>query len=164
MRLESMQPDTELEISPALNPAASNEFRGQTDCGTLLLSQPPDTQPRQVNYPFLVMIGLVHLGAGLTLIPWFFSWTGVISAFVGIYVFGLLGIHVCFHRLLSHRSFDCPKWFEYTLATIGACCLQESPAWWAAVHRYHHRHTDKQDDPHSPHVGLFWAHAGWLFL
>ena len=164
MEVESIQQDADSEPGMVRAPAATDDFVGQAESVTPRLSRPSDTQPVHVNYPFLVMIGLAHVGAGLTLIPWFFSWTGVISTFVGVYVFGLLGINVCFHRLLSHRSFECPRWFEYTLATIGTCCLQESPAWWTAVHRHHHRHTDEQDDPHSPHAGLFWAHAGWLFL
>jgi stearoyl-CoA desaturase (delta-9 desaturase) len=30
-------------------------------------------------------------------------------------------------------------------------------------HRLHHRHSDAEDDPHSPtRRGLGWAHAGWL--
>jgi hypothetical protein len=34
----------------------------------------------------------VHLIAGLSFFPWFFSWTGVALLGVGIFVFGLLGI------------------------------------------------------------------------
>ena len=44
---------------------------------------------------------------------------------------------------------------------------------WVADHRKHHAHTDKEGDPHSPHVGhgdgvggvfagLWHAHTGWL--
>jgi stearoyl-CoA desaturase (delta-9 desaturase) len=164
MELNPIQHDIDLKSEMEQTPTDSEAFSGQVRSALPELRRPVGTMPVQLNYPFLLMIGLAHLGAGLTLIPWFFSWTGVISAFVGVYLFGMLGINVCFHRLLSHRSFECPKWFEYSLATMGACCLQESPAWWTAVHRHHHRHTDKQDDPHSPQIGLFWSHAGWLFL
>ena len=34
----------------------------------------------------------------------------------GIYVFGTLGINLCYHRLLTHRGFTCPKWLEHYLA------------------------------------------------
>jgi stearoyl-CoA desaturase (delta-9 desaturase) len=40
---------------------------------------------------------------------------------------------------------------------------------WVADHRKHHAHTDREGDPHSPHVGhgsgvsgLWHAHVGWL--
>ena len=48
---------------------------------------------------------------------------------------------------------------------------QSSPFFWVATHRLHHRHSDADGDPHSPHTtggrpGLlrgFWhAHVGWL--
>src|SRR3954470_24823521 len=79
-------------------------------------------------------IGFYHLGALLALMPWFFSWTGIVLLVAGIYVFGTLGINLCYHRLLTHRGFACPKWFERTLAVLGACCAEESPVVWAAWH------------------------------
>jgi stearoyl-CoA desaturase (delta-9 desaturase) len=97
-------------------------------------------------------------------LPIFFSWTGVACAGLGIYVFGVLGINLGYHRLLAHQSFCCPKWLEYTLAVLGICCLQDSPARWVAIHRRHHHHTDEQQDPHSPLVGFLWAHVGWILL
>ena len=109
--------------------------------------------------PFIIGI---HLLALLALVPWFFSWTGVVLALVGCYVFGTLGINLCYHRLLTHRGFRCPRWLEYSLAIIGTCCLQDAPAQWVAIHRCHHQHSDEDDDPHSPLVSFFWAHMGWL--
>jgi fatty-acid desaturase len=113
--------------------------------------------------PATLLIGY-HLIALLAFLPWFFSWTGVILAIVGDYVFGVLGINLCYHRLLAHRGFRCPKWFEYTLAILGFCCLQDTPARWVAVHRCHHRHADEQPDPHSPLVNFFWSHMGWILV
>jgi stearoyl-CoA desaturase (delta-9 desaturase) len=100
--------------------------------------------------------------AALALLPWFFSWTGVALLFLGNYFFGVVGINVTYHRLVSHRAFACPRWFECTLAIIGTCCLEFSPAHWAAIHRRHHHHTDDDLDPHSPIRGFLWAHMGWL--
>ena len=34
---------------------------------------------------------------------------------------------------------------------------------WIGVHRKHHRHADKEGDPHSPHDGGWWSHILWLF-
>ncbi|HSY89338.1 MAG TPA: fatty acid desaturase [Verrucomicrobiae bacterium] len=107
---------------------------------------------------------LCHSLALLALFPWFFSWTGVALLAVGMYVFGVLGINVGFHRLLAHRSFSCPRWLEHSLAFLGTCSLQFSPAFWVAVHRRHHRFADEERDPHSPLKSFFWAHFGWLLV
>jgi fatty-acid desaturase len=112
----------------------------------------------------LVGFILCHALAALVFVPWFFSWTGVAIFAASIYVFGVLGINVGFHRLLAHRGFSCPLWLERTLAVLGTCCLQFSPAFWVAVHRRHHHYADEEKDPHSPIGGFFWSHFGWLLV
>jgi Fatty acid desaturase len=94
----------------------------------------------------------IHRGAfdGLTAcLPWAFRWTGVILAVLGCTVFGGR-MNVGYHRLLTHRSFSCPRWMERSLAILGACCMEESPTVWAAWHRQHHHTADRERDPHSP--------------
>jgi sn-1 stearoyl-lipid 9-desaturase len=112
------------------------------------------------------LIGFVlgHLLASLALLPWFFSWTGVAVAAIGLFVFGVLGINIGFHRLLTHRSFSCPLWLEHLFAVFGTLSLQFSPAYWVAVHRRHHHHPDDELDPHSPLHSFLWAHFGWLLV
>jgi stearoyl-CoA desaturase (delta-9 desaturase) len=112
----------------------------------------------------LIGFVLCHLMAVLAIFPWFFSWTGVATAAIGMLVFGVLGINVGFHRLLTHRSFSCPLWLEHMLAMLGTCSLQFSPAFWVAVHRRHHHYPDDEMDPHSPSQSFFWAHFGWLLV
>jgi stearoyl-CoA desaturase (delta-9 desaturase) len=112
----------------------------------------------------LIGFVLCHCLAALALFPWFFSWTGITVAAAGIFVFGVLGLNVGFHRLLTHRSFVCPLWLEHTLAILGTCSLQFSPAFWVAVHRRHHHHSDDELDPHSPSQSFFWSHFGWLLV
>jgi stearoyl-CoA desaturase (Delta-9 desaturase) len=35
--------------------------------------------------------------------------------------------------------------------------------WWAAHHRDHHKHSDREADVHSPvQRGFWWAHLGWI--
>jgi fatty-acid desaturase len=115
-----------------------------------------------LNWQYAPFFLLGHLIALLTLVPWFFSWTGVILFILGCYVFGTLGLNVGFHRLLTHRSFGCPLWLERTLSVLGACCVQESPAYWVAIHRWHHHLSDTAEDPHSPREAFWWSHVGWL--
>jgi len=107
---------------------------------------------------------VAHLIAGLAFFPWFFSWTGVVLCVAGMYIFGVLGINLCYHRLLTHRGFSCPLWCEHTLAILGVCSAQYSPPHWVALHRRHHQFADQEKDPHSPLAGFFWAHMGWLLV
>ncbi len=128
------------------------------------LARPIGTNGRRINWRYVSAVGSYHLLALLALHPWFFSWSGVALAVIGVYVFGAAGINLCYHRLLSHRSFSCPLWIEHTFAVIAVCCLEDTPAKWVATHRLHHHRADDQADPHSPLVNLFWAYMGWLFI
>lgn len=128
------------------------------------LDYPKSTQPIRIYWSYLIALVLVHLLSLLAFVPYFFSWTGVIVGVLGHFVFGMMGITIGYHRLLTHQGFACPKWFEHMLAILGICTLQDSPARWVAIHRVHHRHSDEQEDPHSPLVSFFWGHMGWLFV
>lgn len=118
----------------------------------------------RIDWPTATIIAVYHLIALLAFVPWYFSWTGVIVAIVTARLSGLLGINICYHRLLTHRGFKCPKWLEHTLAVIAICCVQDTPARWVAVHRRHHQHADEQPDPHSPLVNFLWGHIGWVVV
>src|SRR5690606_1216982 len=65
------------------------------------------------------------------------------------------------HRLLCHRSFRTPKWFEYLLTMFGCMAWQGGPIDWVGMHRIHHKHSDDELDPHSPEHGFTWAHVFW---
>ena len=121
-------------------------------------------KPRQLNWAALIVVSGIHLASLLVFVPWLFSWTGVVLAVGGCFVFGTLGINMGFHRLLTHRSFSCPMWVERCLAILGICCLQKTPGQFVATHRAHHQHEDQEGDPHSPIVEFFWGHMGWLFV
>ncbi|CCE06263.1 Delta 9 acyl-lipid fatty acid desaturase [Bradyrhizobium sp. STM 3843] len=131
---------------------------------TVRLPLPAGVVIHRIDWPVAISILVGHLLALIAFVPWTFSWTGVILAIVAARVMGLLGINICYHRLLTHRGFKCPKWFEHVLAVIAIGCVQDTPARWVAVHRLHHQHTDEQCDPHSPLVNFLWSHVGWLVL
>ncbi|OYV91457.1 MAG: acyl-CoA desaturase [Planctomycetia bacterium 21-64-5] len=128
------------------------------------LPLPSSVNRGRILWPYVISIGLYHLLALSALVPWLFSWSGVVLAVAGLYVFGTLGINLCYHRLLTHRGFNCPPWLEHALALLGICCLQDTPARWVAVHRLHHQHSDEEPDPHSPLVTFLWGHIGWLMV
>ena len=118
----------------------------------------------RIFWRYLSVFILFHVIALLACLPYFFSWTGVILVSVGNYFFGSMGINVGYHRLLTHRSFACPKWLERLFVLFGVCSLQDSPGRWVAIHRMHHQNSDEQPDPHSPFVSLLWGHVGWLVV
>lgn len=118
----------------------------------------------QIVWLYAATVVILHVLAALAVLPWLFSWTGVIVAVVGIYIYGGLGINLCYHRLLSHRSFQCPVWVERVLVYIALCCMQDAPGRWVAAHRIHHKFADDEPDPHSPLVNFLWSHVGWLMV
>ncbi|MSQ91092.1 MAG: acyl-CoA desaturase [Phycisphaerales bacterium] len=127
------------------------------------LKRPSATIPTEVFLRYLLPVILVHLLGLLAVLPFFFSWTGVIVCVLGIHLFGQ-AITMGYHRLLAHRSFTAPRWFEWTLTGLALCCLQDTPARWVATHRKHHVHSDEDEDPHTPRVAFLWSHLGWLML
>ena len=103
---------------------------------------------------------IFHLGAFAAL--FFFSWRAFLLALFLWWVAGGLGIGMGYHRLLTHRGYKTPKWIEYCLTICGTLALEGGPIFWVATHRLHHRNTDREGDPHSPHDGGFWSHMGWI--
>ncbi len=91
---------------------------------------------------------------------------GILAA---MYLLTAVGVTVGFHRLLTHRAFQTYPQLERLFAVLGSLSVQGSVLDWVADHRKHHAHTDREGDPHSPHVGhgsglsgLWHAHVGWL--
>ncbi len=97
-----------------------------------------------------------------------------LSLMAVLYVLTGLGITVGFHRMLTHKAFDTSRPMKAAFAVLGSMAVQGPVISWVADHRKHHAHTDKEGDPHSPHLsklpgvlgaisGLWYAHVGWLF-
>ena len=114
---------------------------------------------RNLDWTNTIGIGAMHLGCLLA--PFFFSWSGLIVALFLWWCCGGLGICLCFHRLLTHRSFKTPRVIKYFLTLLGTMNWQGSPIKWVGTHRLHHKHSDDDEDPHSPRHGFNWAHMLW---
>ncbi|MEO0964425.1 MAG: fatty acid desaturase [Planctomycetota bacterium] len=109
----------------------------------------------------IAAIAGIHVVALLAVLPVFFSWSGL-ALFVGLGWLTIgLGIGLCYHRLLTHRSFKTPKWLEYALTVIACLNWQGGPLSWIGTHRLHHKHSDHDHDPHSPQHGFTWSHITW---
>ena len=110
-----------------------------------------------------IVLGIVAMHLGLVFAPMTFNRQALWVAVALQLMTGCLGITLCFHRLLTHRSFRVPKWLEYTLTLFGSLAAQGGPIKWVATHRVHHAFSDRPQDPHSPNRGFWWAHVFWLF-
>jgi stearoyl-CoA desaturase (delta-9 desaturase) len=117
--------------------------------------------PLKLSWASIIFFTIVH---GLALLaPWFFSWSALGTMILLHWFLGSIGICLGYHRLLSHRSFQVPKWLEYAIALIGATALQGGPIFWIAGHRLHHAHTeDTEKDPYSARRGFWWSHMLWM--
>ncbi len=79
-----------------------------------------------------------------------------------LYLVRMFCITAGYHRYFSHRSFRAGRVVQFLLAFGGTTAVQKGPLWWAGHHRMHHRHSDLDDDIHSPRDGFWWSHVGWI--
>ena len=115
-----------------------------------------------VNWITLIAMVLFHIGAVAAL--FFFSWQRLAVSAV-LYVLAInVGIGMCYHRLLTHRGYQVPKWLEYVMTVCATLSLEGGPIFWVSTHRVHHQLSDHEGDPHTPHDGGWWAHAGWILF
>jgi stearoyl-CoA desaturase (delta-9 desaturase) len=120
-----------------------------------------------VVIPFLGLVAAMALlwGRG-------FHWLEL-GLFATMYTATGLGVTLGFHRLFTHRSYDTVRPIELTLAVLGSMSAEGPLLHWCADHRRHHKHSDDERDPHSPHgfgegvkgvvLGFWHSHMGWLF-
>jgi stearoyl-CoA desaturase (delta-9 desaturase) len=119
----------------------------------------PRFEWKNVEWVPFTAIALLHVACLLA--PFFFTWSALGVAVFLWWLAGGIGICLCYHRLLTHRSFKTPKWFEYVLTACGCLNLQGGPIKWVGTHRIHHKESDTDLDPHSPRHGFDWAHVLW---
>jgi sn-2 palmitoyl-lipid 9-desaturase len=114
-----------------------------------------------LSWTNVFFFGSIHAVALLA--PWFFSWSALGAMVLLHWLFGGIGICLGYHRLLTHRSFQVPKWLEYSIAVLGALAMQGGPVFWVGGHRQHHLHTEDWDkDPYSAKRGFWWSHMLWI--
>ena len=90
-----------------------------------------------------------------------------------LYVIGVHGITIGYHRLFTHEAFTAGRTMRAVLALAGSLAVEGRVVDWVADHRKHHQYSDVDGDPHSPWEygpgtrglirGFTHAHIGWLF-
>ena len=127
-------------------------------------------RPSTISRPYLcnvgpvLFIGFVHLGALLALLPQAFSWSAVFLMVFLHWMTASIGICLGYHRFLTHKGFDLPKWLAYIVVFIGTLACQNGPIKWVGQHRMHHAGSDTEEDPHNAKKGFFWSHWSWMLF
>jgi stearoyl-CoA desaturase (delta-9 desaturase) len=118
-------------------------------------------QLRSYSFGTVVPFLLLHAGcAAVLFVPFRWSLVGVMCT---TYVVRMFGITAGYHRYFSHRTYKLGRSWQFLLAFLAESSGQKGVLWWAAHHRFHHRHADEERDIHSPgQRGFWWAHVGWV--
>ena len=74
------------------------------------------------------------LGGALVLAPLTFSWSALLVFLLTAGVTLCAGHSVGFHRRLIHRSFECPKWLDYSMMWLGTAVGIGGPVWTIRLH------------------------------
>jgi stearoyl-CoA desaturase (Delta-9 desaturase) len=119
-----------------------------------------------VLVPTLVVICVVFVGWQVWVRP-----IDLCMLIAGL-VLGGFGITLGYHRLFTHSSFRAKPAVKALLGILGSMCMQGPILFWCSCHRAHHQYTDREGDPHSPHLsgdtwlgklrGFIHAHFGWI--
>ncbi len=111
----------------------------------------------------IIFMFAIHALTIFALQPKFWSLQAVSALLVMYWVTACLGVTLGYHRLLSHRAFQVPRWLERFFATCGALSCQHGPIDWVGLHRHHHTFSDTDADHHNSNKGFWWSHMGWMF-
>src|SRR5258706_1466235 len=132
--------------------------------GDLQVSKHPIefTHGRKLNWPTNLTLLLLHAGAIAAL--FMFSWRAFIVALILHWIAVGFGISLGYHRLHTHQSYQAPLFIQYLFAIFGILTLEGGPIFSVGTHRINHAKSDQPGDPHSPHDGGWWSHAGWIMF
>ena len=149
--------------------ANDHELKGATNA---LHRARPHTLLWRLIRIVVVFLPLVGVIAAMILLWGGYFGLLYLTLFVVMYLLTGFGITIGFHRFFTHAGFKSGPAIVYTLGILGSMAVEGNLIWWVATHRRHHRYSDKEMDPHSPHVGrkpgilgaikgLLHAHVGW---
>jgi len=149
-------------VDEAIAPSAIGTVRGRTSLAS------------QIVTVIAVVVPPIGLFSAMGLL-WGVAFHPVDAALlIGFYVVCAFGTTIGFHRYFTHKSFEGRTPVKVVLAILGCMTMQGPLTQWVTDHRKHHALSDRDGDPHSPHVGhgdgilaairgFVHAHVGWLF-
>jgi stearoyl-CoA desaturase (Delta-9 desaturase) len=120
----------------------------------------------KTDYPTIVLFFTMTVATviGVPLFGYLYGFSALDwTMFVVLYLVTGLGITVGYHRLISHRSFECKPWVKACLLVAGGWALENSALRWCSDHIRHHARCDGKEDPYNATKGFWYSHCGWLF-
>lgn len=136
-----------------------------------------DTQfIHRLQFQHFLLFDVIPLAA-ILLLPFYFhyitpGWFELVL-FFSLWLVTGIGVTVGYHRLFTHKSFQCAAWLQAFLAVAGSMAAQGGVISWVATHRLHHRFSDVSGDLHSPNLhgvgflnrlgGLLHSHFLWMW-
>ena len=113
------------------------------------------------NNRFFALLILSHIGLIYLLIVG--TWVQISITILISMCIVLFSSTMVYHRLLSHRSWNAPYWYEIFGTLLGIFSFTGTPITRTLAHRYHHAYTETNKDPHSPRVhGVLLAYLPML--
>jgi stearoyl-CoA desaturase (delta-9 desaturase) len=101
---------------------------------------------------------IAYIAFGIIGIVWFaINWWAVLF----FWLFFAFGNGTVGHRYFAHNSFTTSKAVHWALGLWVTLCAYSPVHYWVVQHKHHHRHTDTQEDLHSPKNGLLNAFVLW---
>ena len=118
----------------------------------------------RLDWTNFLFVSVAHLAAAFAIVylaVFHFSWWTI---GFGVLWGTLCGLSITggYHRLFSHSAYSATWPLRAFYLAFGAASVQNSALAWAADHRTHHAHTDREPDPYSIQRGFWWAHIGWV--
>jgi len=118
-------------------------------------------QPLRYRFGAVIPFAILHSGV---LAVFFYPPTlPLLALMAATYAIRMFGVTAGYHRYFSHRSYRLSRLGQFLMAFLAQTSGQKGVLWWAAQHRDHHRHSDDEQDIHSPQQrGFWWSHVGWI--
>ena len=113
-----------------------------------------DVRLRKIQQLFsygLILIPLAGAIATISLLGYSVTYIDL-AVLIVMYVSSMAGIRVGYHRLVAHKAFQTSNTVIVVLAILGCMSAQGHVIHWVSNHRRHHQFSDRQGDPHSPHI------------
>lgn len=121
----------------------------------------PDAKKPELNWVNLVIIAGMPIAAiyGALTTPLQTPTLVLAAVFYFLTGFGITG---GYHRLWSHKAWNCVAPVKFMILMFAAAAFQGSARWWCRNHRAHHKFTDTTKDPYNVRRGFWYAHFGWM--
>lgn len=114
-----------------------------------------------IQYRLFYLLALCSVPISVIIAAQQSLWIWLITGFVWTKIINFVFLQIGLHRYFAHRSFETGPKRSLFLACGSVLTGQGSPISWSTHHLYHHRHSDSEQDLHSPRHG--WLHTALLW-